>query len=230
MILSKALTEVRRVKKCFDRTVDDNFFLLKPDDIMVGYDRASMTRMFSTSVRNDSLSLVNDDVVEVDLKMDLFKSGKGLLIHIKKIRGSIGHLIRNIKRVITMESIDEISLCKIEVVVKVLKFNSRKQVGKSSYQSDVVIPVMCEDEENRRLLMLLKSSQMMPQLMRKIKQVQVYMMCSSSNDIEIVVLYKLNDAEENEDATANLAVTWSNGLNPLKKACDRPLKVSGLHS
>lgn len=61
--------------------------------------------------------------------------------------------------------------------------------------------------------MLLKSSRMIPHLMmRKIKQVQVYMMCSSSNDIEI-------DAEENEDATADLAVTWSNGLNQLKKAC-----------
>ena len=71
MILIKALTEVRRVKKCFDRAVDDNSFLLKPDDIMVGYDRASMTRMISTSVRIGSLSLVNDDVVEVDLKMDL---------------------------------------------------------------------------------------------------------------------------------------------------------------
>ena len=68
--------------------------------------------------------------------------------------------------------------------------------------------------------MLLKSSRMIPHLMMtKIKQVQVYMMCSSSNDIEIVVLYKLNDAEENEDATADLAVTWNNGLNPLKKAC-----------
>ena len=61
-------------------------------------------------------------------------------------------------------------------------------------------------------------------MMRKIKQVQVYMMCSSSNDIEIDVLYKLNDAEENEDATADLAVTWSNGLNPLKKACRPPIK------
>ena len=30
----------------------------------VDYDRASMTRMFSTSVRIGSLSLVNDDVVE----------------------------------------------------------------------------------------------------------------------------------------------------------------------
>ena len=64
MILIKALTEVRRVKKCFDRAVDDNSFLLKPDDIMVGYDRASMTRMISTSVRIGSLSLVNDDVGE----------------------------------------------------------------------------------------------------------------------------------------------------------------------
>ena len=88
MILIKAVTKVRRVKKCFDRAVDDNFFSLKSDDIMVDYDRASMTRMNSTSVRIGSLSLVNDDVVEVDLKMDLFKSGKGPLINIKKIRES----------------------------------------------------------------------------------------------------------------------------------------------
>ena len=64
MILIKALTEVRRVKKRVDRAVDDIFFLLKPDDIMVDYDRASMTRMVSTSVRIDSLSLVNDAVGE----------------------------------------------------------------------------------------------------------------------------------------------------------------------
>ena len=38
-----------------DYVVIDNFFLLKPDDIMVGYDRASMTRMISTSVRIGSL-------------------------------------------------------------------------------------------------------------------------------------------------------------------------------
>ena len=31
---------------------------------MVGYDRASMTRMINTSVRIGSLNLVNDDVVE----------------------------------------------------------------------------------------------------------------------------------------------------------------------
>ena len=64
MILIKALTEVRKVKKCFDRAVNDNFFLLKPDELMVGYDRASMTRMINTSVRIGSLNLVNDDVVE----------------------------------------------------------------------------------------------------------------------------------------------------------------------
>ena len=63
-ILIKALTEVRKVKKCFDRAVNDNFFLLKPDELMVGYDRASMTRMINTSVRIGSLNLVNDDVVE----------------------------------------------------------------------------------------------------------------------------------------------------------------------
>ena len=47
------------------------------------------------------------------------------------------------------------------------------------------------------------------------------MMCSSSNDIEIDDLYKLNNVngEENEDATADRAVTWSNVLNQLKKAC-----------
>ena len=60
MILSKALTEVRRVKKCFDRAVDD----ISSRYIMVDYDRASMTRMISTSVRIGSLNLVNDDVVE----------------------------------------------------------------------------------------------------------------------------------------------------------------------
>ena len=58
------MTEVRKVKKCFDRAVNDNFFLLKPDELMVGYDRASMTRMINTSVRIGSLNLVNDDVVE----------------------------------------------------------------------------------------------------------------------------------------------------------------------
>ena len=56
----------------FERAVNDNFFLLKSDELMVGYDRASMTRMISTSVRIGSLSLVNDDVVEVDLKMDYY--------------------------------------------------------------------------------------------------------------------------------------------------------------
>ena len=64
MILIKALTEVRKVKKCFDRAVNDNFFLLKPDELMVGYNRASMTRMINTSVRIGSLNLVNNDVVE----------------------------------------------------------------------------------------------------------------------------------------------------------------------
>ena len=91
-------------------------------------------------------------------------------------------------------SLDEITRCKVEGVVKLLKFNSRKEVEKSPYQTDVNIQVICENEENRRLLMLLKSSRMIPHLMKKIKQVQVYMMCSSSNDIEIDVLYKLNDA------------------------------------
>ena len=48
----------------FDRAVNDNFFLSKPDELMVGYNRASMTRMINTSVRIGSLNLVNDDVVE----------------------------------------------------------------------------------------------------------------------------------------------------------------------
>ena len=50
MIMIKTVTEVRRIKKCFDRAVDDNSFSLKPDDIMGDYDRASMARMISTSV------------------------------------------------------------------------------------------------------------------------------------------------------------------------------------
>ena len=63
-ILIKVLTEVRKVKKCFDRAVNDNFFLLKPDVLMVGYDQACMTEMINTSVRIGLLNLVNDDVVE----------------------------------------------------------------------------------------------------------------------------------------------------------------------
>ena len=63
-ILIKALTEVRKVKKCFDRAVSDNFFLLKPDELMVGYDQACKTEMINTSVRIGLLYLVNDDVVE----------------------------------------------------------------------------------------------------------------------------------------------------------------------
>ena len=63
-ILIKALTEVRKVKKCFDRGVNDNFFLLKPDEWMVGHDQACMTKMINISVRIGSLNLVNDDVVE----------------------------------------------------------------------------------------------------------------------------------------------------------------------
>ena len=47
------------------------FFSLKSDYKMGDYNRASMTRMISTSVRNGSPRLINDDVVEVDLKMDL---------------------------------------------------------------------------------------------------------------------------------------------------------------
>ena len=60
----KALTEVRKVKKCFDRAVNDNFFLLKSDELMVGYDQACMTKMINISVRIGSLNLGNDDVIE----------------------------------------------------------------------------------------------------------------------------------------------------------------------
>ena len=63
-IVIKVLTEVRKVKKCFDRAVNDNFFLLKPDELMVGYDQACMTKMINISVRIGPLNLVNDDVVE----------------------------------------------------------------------------------------------------------------------------------------------------------------------
>ena len=63
-ILIKVLTEVRKVKKCFDRAVNNNFFLLKPDVLMVGYDQACKMEMINISVRIGVLNLVNDDVVE----------------------------------------------------------------------------------------------------------------------------------------------------------------------
>ena len=63
-ILIKVLTEVRKVKKCFDRAVNNNFFLLKPDVLMGGYDQACKTKMINISVRIGLLNLINDDVVE----------------------------------------------------------------------------------------------------------------------------------------------------------------------
>ena len=48
----------------FDRAVNNNFFLLKQDVLMVGYDQACKTEMINTSVRIGLLNLVNDDVVE----------------------------------------------------------------------------------------------------------------------------------------------------------------------
>ena len=63
-ILIKALTEVRKVKKCFDRAVNNNFFLLKSDVLMVDYDQACKTEMINISVRIGLLNLINDDVVE----------------------------------------------------------------------------------------------------------------------------------------------------------------------
>ena len=101
--------------------------------------------------------------------MNLCKSRKDLLIHIRRIHNTKGHLINN-KMVVTVENLYEITLCKVEGVVRILKFNLRKEVDKSSNQSDVDIQVMCENEEGIRLLMLLKSSLMMLQLMmRKLK-------------------------------------------------------------
>ena len=60
MKLEKVVTEVWKVKKCFDRAVDDdNFFSIESNNMTVDYDRAN-------------------DVVEVNLKMDLEKSRKDL--------------------------------------------------------------------------------------------------------------------------------------------------------
>ena len=54
------MTEVWKVKKCFDRAIDDdNFFSIESNNMTVDYDRAN-------------------DVVEVNLKMDLEKSRKDL--------------------------------------------------------------------------------------------------------------------------------------------------------
>ena len=82
----------------------------------------------------------------------------------------------NIKMVVTVENVDEITQCKFEGVVKVLRFNSRKEVDKTSYLSDVDIQVMCQNEGGIILLMLLKSSIMMLQLMRKLKHVLTHLM------------------------------------------------------
>ena len=58
--IGKVVTEVWKVKKCFDRAVDDdNFFSIESNNMTVDYDRAN-------------------DVVEVNLKMDLEKSRKDL--------------------------------------------------------------------------------------------------------------------------------------------------------
>ena len=196
MKMDRFMTEVRRVKNCHDRAVTDvNFFSLITDDITVQYDLVKMTRTISFSVRK-GLSVLNDDVVEADLKMDLLKSRKNLLIHINNIhKSSKGHLINN-KMVVTIKNLDEITLCKVEGMVKIQKFKSRKEVDKSSYQSYVDIQIMCENEEDIRLLMLLKSSLMMLQLMmRKLKHVLTHLMCSSTNDaFEKEALYKFNDA------------------------------------
>ena len=48
----------------FDRTVNNNFFLLKSDVLMVDYDQACKTEMIDISVRIGLLNLINDDVVE----------------------------------------------------------------------------------------------------------------------------------------------------------------------
>ena len=63
-ILIKGLTEVRKVKKCFERAVNNNFFLLKPDVLMGSYDQACKTEMINIFVRTGLLNLGNDDVVE----------------------------------------------------------------------------------------------------------------------------------------------------------------------
>ena len=63
-ILIKVLTEVRKVKKCFDQAVNSNSFLLKPDVLMGSYDQACKTEMINTSVRTGLLNLGDDDVVE----------------------------------------------------------------------------------------------------------------------------------------------------------------------
>ena len=48
----------------FDRAINNNFFLLKSDVLMVDYDQACKTEMINISVRIGLLNLINDDVVE----------------------------------------------------------------------------------------------------------------------------------------------------------------------
>ena len=48
----------------FDRAVNNNFFLLKSDVLMVDYDQACKTEMINNSVRIGLLNLGDDDVIE----------------------------------------------------------------------------------------------------------------------------------------------------------------------
>ena len=48
----------------FDQAINNNFFLLKPNVLLGGYDQAYKTDMINTSVRIGLLNLGDDDVVE----------------------------------------------------------------------------------------------------------------------------------------------------------------------
>ena len=67
MKMETSVTEVTKVKNCHDQAVTDVNFSLKPDDQL-----NLMRRIFTSDKK--CLSTLNNDVVEVDLKMDLVKS------------------------------------------------------------------------------------------------------------------------------------------------------------
>ena len=83
------MTEVRKVKKWFDRAVNDNFFLLKPDVLMDGYDQACKTEMINTPVRIGLLNVGDDDVVE-EIKKNLLVISKA--DHIEKLESLVDKL------------------------------------------------------------------------------------------------------------------------------------------
>ena len=67
-------------------------FPLKSNNMTVDYDRANEMRMIGTSVRKNEVCLLDDDVMQADMKIEAFKSRKGHLIYILKAKVAMKNL------------------------------------------------------------------------------------------------------------------------------------------